>query len=90
MSRQFSESEYASMVESWIKAETAAPNKQQRSDFNYFADWCRFYDLPMPAGADDVADYLLEMLMNGAPLSDIERVAASTGPTMWPTICWKC
>jgi hypothetical protein len=72
-----SEREYSAMKSAWIKEAVRLPDAQARSDFQHFVDWCRFYDLPMPAGGDEVADYLLEMVQSGAPLRDVERVALS-------------
>jgi hypothetical protein len=78
MSRQLKlpESRYTAMVANWLKAERGL-DEQARSDFRHFDDWCRFNGLRMPASAYAVADYLLDMLENGAPLADIERVATS-------------
>jgi hypothetical protein len=47
------------------------------ADFRHFLDWCAFYDLPMPADGKEVANYLLELLVDGATLPDLKRAAAS-------------
>jgi hypothetical protein len=55
----------------------SAPSDEQRNDLRHFLDWCAFYGLPMPAGGDEVAEYPLDMMVDGAPLADIQRAASS-------------
>jgi hypothetical protein len=42
-----------------------------------FLDWCRFYSITMPADAEDVGAYLLELLSYGKSLRAITRAANS-------------
>ena len=52
------------------------PSAKQRDEFRVFLDWAAFYGLHMPdVGGDQVAVYLLEMLADGASLSDVKRAA---------------
>jgi hypothetical protein len=51
--------------------------RSETSDFSRFVDWARFYDIPMPAEGEAVAQYLLELMADGAALSEIRRVAVS-------------
>jgi hypothetical protein len=53
------------------------PTRTQREAFALFLDWARFHALAMPVSADEVAAYLLEMMVDGAPLADIKRAAAA-------------
>lgn len=39
------------------------------------AHWVHFYNLKMPVSGIDVADYLTDLLMDGATLDEIERAA---------------
>ena len=51
------------------------PSRRQRDEFDHFVDWCRFYELKMPVDGEQVAEYLLEMLADGATLADVKRAA---------------
>jgi hypothetical protein len=53
------------------------PSAKETKHFSQFVDWLAFYGLRMPAEGDVVADYLLDMMANGASLSEINRAAAS-------------
>jgi hypothetical protein len=66
-----------SMLQAWIEAARQMPSQKQRDDFGRFLDWARFHDLPMPLSGDGVADYLLKLMVDGASLREIKRVAGS-------------
>ena len=53
------------------------PTKVERDDVRQFVDWARFYGVKMPALAEDVGEYLFELLEHGYRLQDIGRVANS-------------
>jgi hypothetical protein len=61
----------------WIRA-AKMPSAVQQDDFHAFASWCKFYDVPMPATGEDIADYLMDILVDGkAVFDDLARIAAS-------------
>ena len=70
-------SEIDPMLRLWIEAMRMPRNRNETSDFSRFVDWARFYDIPMPADGEAVAQYLLELMAEGAALPDIQRIAAS-------------
>jgi hypothetical protein len=54
------------------------PSTEQQNDMRAFIDWCRFYDVPVPARGEDIADYLIDIMVDGkAVLDELERIAAS-------------
>jgi hypothetical protein len=53
------------------------PSRSQREIFREFLDWGRFHGLDMPIKANEVAAYLLEMMVDGASLADIKRAGAA-------------
>jgi len=48
---------------------------EQRDDVREFIEWAQFWGLAMPPGGAEVANYLLEMLADGAPLPAIKHAA---------------
>ena len=72
---------HSSILRGCIALMTKMPSPEQRArqrdDFRAFADWCDFYGLSMPVEGEDVAQYLLELMADGASLAQLERVAAS-------------
>jgi hypothetical protein len=66
-----------SMLQAWIEAARQMPSQKQRDDFGRLLDWARLHDLPMPLSGDGVADYLLELMVDGASLGDIRRASTS-------------
>jgi hypothetical protein len=47
-----------------------------RSDqLDQLATWAAFYGLRMPVSGEEVATYLLEMMVDGASLTDVKRAA---------------
>jgi hypothetical protein len=72
------EHEYGeSILRDWTDLEARMPSARQSDDFRRFLDWCRFYGVDMPADAEDVAHYLLELMTDGASLPAIKRAAKS-------------
>jgi hypothetical protein len=61
----------------WIAAEKIVPTPQQRNECDEFIRWCRFYDVPLPAHAGWVAEFILDRLTEGATLAELKRSARS-------------
>jgi hypothetical protein len=53
------------------------PTAKQRDDYRGLLDWAAFNGLPMPVPGEEVAEYLLELMADGASVKQIERVAES-------------
>jgi hypothetical protein len=77
MSPHQSETELDAIFASWTKQVNPAPTKQQRADFRNFVRWCDFYGVSMPAEGSDIANFLLELVVDGASISNISRIAES-------------
>jgi hypothetical protein len=60
-----------------MRATTVRRSSQQDESFRHFLDWAAFNGIDMPADAIDVANYLLELLHDGADLPMIRRHAAA-------------
>ena len=60
-----------------VRAVMDRPSETERGDVRQFVDWCAFYNLKMPAVAEDVGEYLFELLEHEYPLRDIKRIAKS-------------
>lgn len=59
----------------WTRAQMRQPTESDRAWFSHFLDWVKFNDLAMPVEGEEVAEYLLEQMMEGATLSELERAA---------------
>jgi hypothetical protein len=69
--------EVSNILQEWARAETPAPDAKQRERFARFATWCDLYDFPKPANGEAIGEYLLDMMTDGASLSEIRETAAA-------------
>ena len=62
------------ILRNWTKAQ-APVSPRRKNDFRQFLDWSHFRGVAMPADAEDIGCYLLELLADGASLATLRRAA---------------
>jgi hypothetical protein len=53
------------------------PTQRQREQFAAFLDWIQDNELAMPAEGEIVAEYLMELVVDGHTLDEIQQAARS-------------
>jgi hypothetical protein len=72
-----SETTFERDLRKWTRLQMPKLTAKQRDDFAAFTDWIRENDIETPAGGEVVAEYLVELVLYGYTLDEIQHVARS-------------
>ena len=67
--------EILQMLKAWTKVSMDEPSEDESDYFGHFLEWALFNGIPMPATGEDVACFIVEMLMHGCSQENIEQAA---------------